>query len=383
MRIFLWSPQRATTVLWISAATTRAFSSLATTTISRRSLSPFVTSLPRFMSSSSATNNADDKDEVDLSTLRVALLQFLVTPDQAHNHDTCLRFCTRAAQEGAQLLVLPEIWASPYATAAFRDYAQALPDVGATDLSASGPSARLLQEIAVAHKVWLVGGSVVERKGKDASDDDNDDDSATNIYNTCLVFNPEGKVVAKHRKVHLFDVNVPGGIYFQESATLSPGDQVSSFDTPWGTIGVGICYDMRFAAYALRLRHAHQAKILIYPGAFNLTTGPAHWELLQRARAVDTQCFVLTASPARAPPESLLNDNAVNSKYPPYTAWGHSTAVSPWAEVLATTDEREDIVRVDLDMIQVDRVRQAVPLETQLRPDLYSVGAADMTSQPD
>jgi omega-amidase len=303
MRIFYHNKRQL--ALWISAATTTAARALVplaskvfgtTTSSSSSRVSPFVSSSPRFMSSST-TNNDDaetNSEEVDLSTLRVALLQFLVTDNQATNHETCLRFCTRAAQEGAQLLVLPEIWASPYATAAFPDYAQVLPAVGATELRGSGPSARLLQEIAVAHGVWLVGGSVVEHEA------DGDDDDAT-IYNTCLVFNPAGKVVAKHRKVHLFDVNVPGGICFQESDTLSPGNQVTSFATPWGTMGVGICYDMRFAAYALRLRHAHNAKILIYPGAFNLTTGPAHWELLQRARAVDTRKYIPTNPLATLP----------------------------------------------------------------------------------
>ena len=106
---------------------------------------------------------------------------------------------------------------------------------------------------------------------------------------------------------------------------------------------------------------------MIFPGAFNLTTGPAHWELLQRARAVDGQCFVLTASPARVPrPEE-------EQKYPHYSAWGHSTAVSPWGEVIASCDENPNVVVVDLDMKKVEEMRMAIPTSNQKRHDLYQL----------
>lgn len=261
----------------------------------------------------------------------------------------------RAVDSGAQLIVLPEIWASPYATKAFPDYATALPNVGDTDVSVS-PSAQVVQDAAKENNVWIVGGSVPER------------DENGKIYNTCLVFNPQGQVVAKHRKVHLFDIDVPGGITFFESETLSPGDCMSSFDTPWCTIGIGICYDIRFAAYAMVLRQEKGCKLLIYPGAFNMTTGPAHWEILQRARALDNQCFVLTASQAR-----IEESEGGGGKYPHYTAWGHSSATSPWGDIVATTDEREDVVIADLDLSKVDSVRQSIPISKQARPDLYTV----------
>ena len=251
---------------------------------------------------------------------------------------------------------MQEIWASPYATAAFPDYAESLPSVGDTDVSIS-PSAQIVQKAAQEHGVWIVGGSVPERDEQDK------------IYNTCLVFNPDGKVVAKHRKVHLFDIDVPGGITFFESETLSPGNSLTSFETPWCPIGLGICYDIRFPAYAMLLRQETGCKILIYPGAFNMTTGPAHWELLQRARALDNQCFVLTCSQARAepPPEDS------KGKYPHYTAWGHSSAISPWGDILATTDEREDVVVVDLDLSKVSSTRQSIPISKQTRGDLYKL----------
>lgn len=137
-----------------------------------------------------------------------------------------------------------------------------------------------------------------------------------------------------------------------------------------------ISYDIRFPEYALLLTQTHQCKILIYPGAFNLTTGPAHWELLQRARAVDGQCYVLTASPARMPPpDKDAGDD--ESKYPHYSAWGHSTVISPWGEVVATCEEKPAVVLADLDMKKVEEMRMAIPTMVQKRHDLYRLVGGD------
>ncbi|KAF6120636.1 nitrilase family member 2 [Phyllostomus discolor] len=136
------------------------------------------------------------------------------------------------------------------------------------------------------------------------------------LYNTCTVFGPDGALLVKHRKLHLFDIDVPGKITFQESKILSPGDSFSTFETPYCRVGLGICYDLRFSELA-QIYAERGCQLLVYPGAFNLTTGPAHWELLQRGRAVDNQVYVATASPAR-------DDKAS------YVAWGHSTVVNPW-----------------------------------------------------
>ena len=137
-----------------------------------------------------------------------------------------LEYITRAAQdEGAKLIVLPEIWNGPYATAAFAEYAEDLSD----DLSLA-PSAQLLQRLAQQHQVWIVGGSIPEVDNQ-------------NLYNTCLVFDPQGSLVAKHRKAHLFDIDVPGGVTFRESDTLSSGNTMTAFDTGdeyFGWIGIGI-----------------------------------------------------------------------------------------------------------------------------------------------
>jgi omega-amidase len=174
--------------------------------------------------------------------------------------------------------------------------------------------------------------------------------------------------------VHLFDIDVPGRITFKESDTLSPGRQVTTFDAGpcFGAVGVGICYDVRFPELSL-LMAARGARLIIYPGAFNMVTGPAHWELLMRARAVDAQAFVIGASPARteAPPPPAAG--APSPKYPHYTAWGHSIVVSPWGEVLAHAGADESLQIVDLEMGRVEEVRTNLPTSKQKRADVYVV----------
>ena len=350
---------------------------------------------------STSTDNGTTDQTPELSPLRVAMCQFHVTEDKSQNLHTCSSYIDRAvSSSNAALVVLPEIWNSPYATAAFADYAEPVPDVvdqngeepNEVITQVHSPSVFLLQQKAIQHKVYIVGGSIPE------VDDDN------RLFNTCIVFNPKGEIIAKHRKVHLFDISVPNGITFRESDTLSPGmrmkaknpvpvfmdaqiphtpfsffnittsgSQITSFATPWCNIGIGICYDIRFPEYAMLLGKTCQ--VLIYPGAFNLVTGPAHWELLQRARAVDTQCYVLTASPARSLDANDKEGVATSAqpKYPPYRAWGHSTAIAPWGDIIATTDEKESIVVADIDLTKVTTMRQSIPVQNQKRTDLYEL----------
>jgi len=361
---FLRAYRRPLTCLWISSATTSSLTvrSLTRSSIPRRS---FIASGVgyRYQSIATRTSNRptilramseDNNNDSSSHQLRVALCQFHVTEDKDTNLKTCASYLDQAAARGANLVVLPEIWNSPYAVSAFGDYAERLPEAPAAACPES-PSAEMVRRKAVQHGLWIVGGSIPERV-------------EDKLYNTCLVFDPSGRIVAKHRKVHLFDIDVPGGITFLESETLTGGSTVTSFETPWCTIGVGICYDIRFPEYAMLLaQQPRGCQILVYPGAFNLTTGPAHWELLQRGRAVDNQVFVLTASPARTaePPAS--------NKYPHYTAWGHSTATAPWEDVIATRDETEGIVVADLDLSKVAEMRRAIPVAQQKRTDLYKL----------
>jgi len=308
------------------------------------------------MSSSLSPNEATENT-------RVALLQFKVTEDKLHNHATASSYLLKAHEKGASLAVLPEIWNSPYATTAFAEYAESLPDVDyqyTADCSIiqDSPSVKLLFDAATKYKMYIIGGSIPElRDGQ--------------IYNTCLCISPFGKLIGKHRKVHLFDIDVPGGIRFMESDTLAPGNTLTAFSAgeSFGNVGVGICYDIRFPEYALLLNKRYKCNLIVYPGAFNMTTGPAHWELLQKARAVDNQCFVLTASPARTEEPK----EGEEGKYKHYTAWGHSTVINPWGEVVGTCGSEEDIVLVDLDLGDVSKMRQGIPTANQKRDDVYQL----------
>lgn len=285
------------------------------------------------------------------SSMKVGICQVDVGADKPANIVTVKKALSEAASNGADMVVLPECWNSPYSTACFPEYAEKVPGVGETCTEEESPSYKMVCDTAKETGKWIVGGSIPERDISSGSE---------KLYNTCLVINPEGEIVAKHRKVHLFDIDVPGKITFKESDSLTGGDTLTVVDTPWGGLGVGICYDIRFPEMALLQRQEKGCNLLVYPGAFNMVTGPAHWELLQRARAVDNQLFVITCSPAR--------DTSPN---PVYTAWGHSSVVSPWGEVIQKAGAEPAIVYADLDFAEVTSTRDSLPYWKQKRTDLY------------
>jgi len=248
-------------------------------------------------------------------------------------------------ETGADIVVLGECFNCPYDVTQFQPYSEPIPTNMRDIVPESHPSTSMLSGVAKELGIYLIGGSFPElRNGK--------------VYNTSVVFSPEGELIAKHAKVHLFDIDIPGKQSFKESDSLTAGDSVTTFDTPWCKIGLAICYDIRFPQLAVLMREEN-CKLLVYPGAFNTTTGPLHWELLQRARAVDNQCAVVTASPARNP----------NSAY---QAWGHSTIVDSWGNVVATCDEKPTIISAEIDLEKVDQVRQNIPISKQRRFDVYS-----------
>jgi len=279
--------------------------------------------------------------------VKLALCQIMVGGDKTANIQAAKEAISKAAAAGAKLISLPECWNSPYSTTSFPEYAETVPDIGRLPTQNDSPSIASLCELAKEHGIYLIGGSIPERA------------SNGNIYNTCVIIDPSGQIIGKHRKMHLFDIDVPGKITFKESDTLTGGDSVTVVDTPYGKVGVGICYDIRFPELALLMRQ-RGAGILIYPGAFNTVTGPAHWELLQRARACDQQAFVATCSPARNPDSQ-------------YQAWGHSTVVGPWGEVLATTEHGPDVVYAELDLGRLGEVRASIPTSAQKRTDVYGL----------
>ncbi|KAJ7608719.1 carbon-nitrogen hydrolase [Roridomyces roridus] len=281
---------------------------------------------------------------------RLALIQLgSVTANKTDNIKHAREMVLRAAANAKKpdLIVLPECFNSPYGHVHFPVYAEKIGFTGKpyNVAETQSESVKMLSDVAKETKTWLIGGTIPERDVDDK------------VYNTCTVYNPDGDLVAIHRKVHLFDIDIPGKIKFKESETLTGGSTTNFFDTEFARIGLGICYDVRFPELAM-IAARQGAQVLIYPGAFNTTTGPLHWELLQRSRAVDNQVFMAMCSPAR--------DMTAG-----YHAWGHSMVVDPMGKVLVEAEEGEDIIFVDVDPELMHSARAGIPVTEQRRFDVY------------
>ncbi|KAI1100955.1 carbon-nitrogen hydrolase [Jackrogersella minutella] len=277
--------------------------------------------------------------------LKLACIQLASGADKAANLAHAREKVVQAAQGGAKLVVLPECFNSPYGCDYFPSYAETL--LPSPPSAAQSPSYHALSAMAAEARVYLVGGSIPEA-----------DPAGGKYYNTSLVFGPEGDLLATHRKVHLFDIDIPGGITFRESEVLSPGNKVTVVPLPgYGRIAVGICYDVRFPELAT-IAARRGCFALVYPGAFNTTTGPLHWRLLGQSRAMDNQLYVALCSPAR--------DEAAS-----YHAYGHTLIADPMAKVLVEAGEKEDIVAWELDGRVIEATRRNIPLATQRRFDVY------------
>jgi omega-amidase len=299
--------------------------------------------------------------------LPVALVQLQAGEDAASNRRHAEAWLERALQppDGRptpRLLMLPEVWNAPYAAECFGAYAEPVPEPGSSLLDGPSPALAMVARLAQRHGVAVIAGSIPER-GADGC-----------LYNTATVIDGQGRLLAKHRKLHLFDVDVPGGIRFRESDSLSPGqwltvlngkaDPLATGLAEPPTLGLLICYDIRFPELALLMRQRHGCALLACPAAFNTTTGPHHWHLLMRTRAVDSQCFLLACSSARPPG---------GEGYPSY---GHSLVVDPWGTVIGEAGTGEQVLHAELDLEQVARARQAIPTGEQRRGDLYRLEPA-------
>lgn len=244
------------------------------------------------------------------------------------------KFVREAAAAGAKVISLPEMWNCPYSNQYFREYAE----------SVGGETVKFMSELAAELSIYLIGGSIPEI-------DDN------KVYNTCFCFDKKGNVIGRHRKVHLFDIDVEGGIRFMESDTLTAGNELTVIDTEFCKIGVAICYDVRFPEW-FRKMTLEGAKLVVLPAAFNTTTGPVHWDLTMRARALDNQIYFAANSPAR-------DENG------PYQAYGHSCIIDPWGKIVTEAVENEDIIYWDIDLDYVESIRNQLPLLKHRREELY------------
>ncbi len=269
--------------------------------------------------------------------MKAALLQMSVSESKQQNIEKAISFLEQSKKECADIAILPEMFCCPYATEKFPLYAE---QQGDTVWQALSQTAKKLN-------MYIVGGSMPE-KGENGA-----------VYNTCYAFDRKGKQIAKHRKMHLFDINVSGGQYFKESDTLTAGNEITIFHTEFGKIGICICYDIRFTELS-RIMALEGANIIIVPGAFNMTTGPAHWEILFRTRALDNQVYTIGVAPAR-------------QQYSNYISYGNSIAVSPWGKVLTRLSEKEEIAYCDIDLKEINKVRKQLPILAHRRSDIYTL----------
>ncbi|MCF2683284.1 carbon-nitrogen hydrolase family protein [Faecalicatena contorta] len=269
-----------------------------------------------------------------MKKVKIASIQMKVSEDKEANLRHLEELMKSREVKEADLAVVPEMFNCPYVTAGFPVYAE----------KEGGMSWERCAALAAGHRIYLSAGSMPEV------------DEEGHVYNTAYVFDRNGQQIAKHRKVHLFDIDVEGQ-YFKESDTLSSGDQVTVFETEFCKMGICICYDFRFPELS-RLMAEQGAKIILVPGAFNMTTGPAHWELLFRQRAVDNQVYAVGTAPARDERAS-------------YHSWGHSIVTDPWGNVVMEMDEKEHVVLTEIDLDKVEKIREQLPLLKQLRRDVY------------
>ena len=268
--------------------------------------------------------------------MKAALIQMRTVADKAENLRHARELIDEAAKNGADLCVLPEMFCCEYRNRSFIENQE----------PAGGPAWQMLSAAARENRVWLIGGSVPEAEdGK--------------LYNTSFVFDRAGNQAARCRKSHLFDIAVEGGQHFKESATFTPGDEICSFDTEFGRLGLCICFDMRFPELA-RIMSLDGAWAVFCPASFNMTTGPAHWEIMFRSRAVESQVYALGCAPARDEQGS-------------YVSYANSIAVSPWGDVLARAGAEETTLYVELDPAYVESIRAQLPLMSARRTDMYTL----------
>ena len=260
------------------------------------------------------------------------------------NINTAKEGIEQVVKKGAQIVILPEIFNSPYDTKKFREYSE----------EKNGKTWTFLSTMAKNNKIYLIGGSIPERE--------ND-----KIYNTSFIFDSNGNQISRHRKMHLFDIDIKGGQSFKESESLTPGNSICVFNTSFCSIGVCICFDMRFQELS-RLMALKGAQIIIVPAAFNMTTGPPHWESMFKQRAIDNQCFTIGVAPARDEKAS-------------YISYANSIIVNPWGKIIYRANEKECYDVIDIDLSEINSIRQQLPLLSARRNDIYTIKENDESKE--
>lgn len=269
-----------------------------------------------------------------MKSFKIALCQILPSFDVNGSVRHAIDMIRQAADNGAQVIALPEIFYYPY------DLNKIKQIVGKEDIYLN-----LLTEEAKKNRVYLSTGSMAVARGN-------------SIFNMSHMIDPEGVIVGEYSKCHLYDAS-PGGIDIRESAVFTAGNSISVVDTDLGSLGSMICYDIRFPEMA-RLYALAGVELLFVPSVFNTVTGAAHWHTMMKARAIENQIFIAATSQARNPAS-------------PYAAYGHSLVVTPWGDIVCEAEENEQIIYYTFEPEIMEKSRTRLPLLSHRRNDLYSL----------
>jgi len=271
--------------------------------------------------------------------MKLACVQLTSRDDKAANLEKTERLVAQAA--GADLVLLPEKWNAIGSAETLHAAAEPLD---------GGESVEAMARWARTHGIWLVGGSITERR-----------EGREKLSNTCVVFDPEGEIAAVYRKIHLFDVEVGGQVY-RESEAEEPGDEPVAVRAGDWTVGLSICYDLRFPEL-YRVLALEGAELLTVPSHFTLHTGRDHWEVLLRARAIENGCYVAAAA-------------QIGETRPGKPSYGRSMIVDPWGLVVALAPDEEGVIGAELDRARVEQTRSNLPSLASRRPEAYRWPAA-------
>ncbi len=274
--------------------------------------------------------------------MRVSVIQMQAGSDpiaNAYEAERLVRIA--AARDQPDLITLPEMWSCLGGARADKQRAAERLPLICTSAATAGPLYAMLQRLAQENHVTLHGGSIGERV-----------DGSERMFNTSLVFGPTGVELARYRKIHLFDVTTPDGAGYRESDSYGAGDAVVTFRVGPTTVGCAICYDLRFAELFLALRRA-EASLILLPSAFTEATGRDHWEVLLRARAIETQCWFAAAA---------ICGTHHDGRGALRRCWGRSLVADPWGTVRLMLDEAPGFGTVEVDAAATERIREQMPV---------------------
>ncbi len=254
-----------------------------------------------------------------------AAVQMTASSSKEENLAKAETFIRLAAERGASLVVLPEVFNWRGKRAEEPSQVETIP----------GLTSQRMGELAAHHRLYLLAGSFLERLDEPLS------------HNTSLLFSPTGEILCHYRKIHLFDIDIPGQVSVKESDTKKPGEEVVTRQTELGTFGLSVCYDLRFSEL-YRTLSAQGAEIVFVPSAFTFPTGAAHWEPLLRARAIENQVYVI------AP-------NQIGKNTHGFADYGNSMIVDPWGKILARAPDKECFITAEIDLEYLHKVRRELP----------------------